>query len=476
MKKLSSLYINGVWKDAAQADTSPVFNPANGEVVAELAHATPADLDEALQAAETAFARWRQVSAFDRYKLLRRAASLLRERAEAIAELITLEQGKPLAEARFEASSSADHIDWYAEESRRAYGRVIPSRAPDVQQWVLAEPVGPVAAFSPWNFPVAQAVRKIAGALAAGCSIIIKAPEETPSACIALVQCFHDAGLPAGVLNLVFGVPAQISSHLIASPIVRKLSFTGSTVVGKLLGAMAAQHVKRSTLELGGHAPLIVFEDADVDAAARLAAAMKFRNAGQICASPSRFFVHEAVHDRFADAFVAAAGALKVGDGFDAAHQMGPLANARRVTAMERFVDNAQAGGAKLRLGGRRIGSRGFFFEPTVLTDLAPDARVLSEEPFGPVAPILPFSSFEQVVREANRLPYGLAAYAFTGASKTAAAIAGALEAGMVSINHFGLALPETPFGGIKESGFGSEGGSEGLASYLSTKFVSQLG
>jgi succinate-semialdehyde dehydrogenase / glutarate-semialdehyde dehydrogenase len=343
-------------------------------------------------------------------------------------------------------------------------------------QIVVKEPVGPVAAFTPWNFPINQAVRKISAALAAGCSVILKGPEETPASCAALVKCYADAGLPAGVLNLVFGVPAEISEYLIPHPVIRKITFTGSTPVGKKLAALAGQHMKRITMELGGHAPAIVFADADVDAAVKQLAGAKYRNAGQVCVSPTRFLVHESVYPHFVEGFVKVAKAVKVGDGLDPATRMGPLANSRRVGAMQMFVDDAVAKGAKLLAGGKRIGTEGYFFEPTVLSDVPAGARVMSEEPFGPIAPIVPFSSFDEVVAEANRLPYGLAAYAYTRSLKTANAIGAAFESGMVTINHMGLALPEVPFGGMKDSGYGSEGGSEAIEAYLNTKFITQLG
>jgi succinate-semialdehyde dehydrogenase/glutarate-semialdehyde dehydrogenase len=400
----------------------------------------------------------------------------LRERADAIAPVMTREHGKPLAEARGEVVSGADIFDWFAEEARRTYGRVIPARSDVVQQFVVKEPVGPVAAFTPWNFPINQAARKVAAALAAGCSVILKGPEETPASCAALAQALADAGLPAGVLNLVFGMPADISSYLIPHKTIRKVSFTGSVPVGKHLAALAGQHMKRVTMELGGHSPAIVFADADVEVAAKILSSNKFRNAGQICVSPTRFLVHETLYEPFVDRFVAAAKAVKIGDGATAGVTMGPLATARRVEAMEGFIADAVGKGATVRTGGRRIGNKGCFFEPTVLTDVPTDARVMNEEPFGPIALMLPFRTFEEAVAEANRLPYGLAAYAYTRSVKTAAAVAAAFESGTVSINHHGLAPIETPLGGVKDSGYGSEGGAEAIEAYLVTKFVTQTG
>ena len=471
-----SLHIDGAWVKGAGGKSEPVLNPATGDAIGDVPHADKADLDRALAAAEKGYKAWRKVSAYDRYKLMRKAADIFRSRADDVAKILTMEQGKPLAEAKGEALAGADVIDWFAEEGRRAYGRVIPSRGEGIYQIVVKEPVGPVAAFTPWNFPINQAVRKISAAVATGCSVIIKGPEETPASCAALVQAYLDAGLPAGVINLVFGVPAEISEYLIPHPTIRKISFTGSTVVGKHLASLAGAHMKRVTMELGGHAPAIVFEDADVDVAVKLLSANKFRNAGQVCVSPTRFLVQEKVYEPFVEKFVKAAKSVKVGDGLDKDTRMGPLANARRVEAMERFIADAKSKGAKVETGGNRIGNKGFFFEPTVLTDVPMDAKIMNEEPFGPVAPIAPFKDFESVVSEANRLPYGLAAYAYTRSAKTAAAIGAAVETGMISINHHGLALPEVPFGGVKDSGYGSEGGLEALEAYLNTKFVSQLG
>ena len=470
------LYIDGHWREGADARKLPVRNPATGEVMGELACAETSDLEEVAQAAHRGFDVWRKISAFDRYKMMRKAAQLLRDRVEAVAQLMTLEQGKPLAEARMEVMAGADTIDWFAEEGRRAYGRVIPARQMDVYQLVIKEPVGPVAAFTPWNFPINQIVRKLAAALAAGCSIIVKAPEETPASPAELIRVFIDAGVPAGVVNLVYGDPAHISTYLIAHPAIRKISFTGSTPVGKQLAAMAGQHMKRMTMELGGHAPVIVFNDADISLAAKTMAASKFRNAGQVCVSPTRFLVQEGVFNEFVDQFVLHAEKLKVGNGMEAGITMGPLANPRRVTAMQNLVDDAEQQNAKLKTGGKRLGSSGNFWTPTVLTELSLSARAMSEEPFGPMALINPFNTFDDAVQEANRLPFGLAAYAWTRSARTAQQIAASVQTGMITINHLGLGMPETPFGGVKDSGYGSEGGTEALEAYLNSKFVSQAG
>ena len=470
------LLIDGTWRAPAGSRAGDIRNPATGQTIARLPFAERSDLDDALAAAAKGFATWSKMTPLERGKIMHRAAGVLRDRAETIARHMVREQGKPLAEARGEANTALEHIEWHAEEGRRAYGRVIPSRLPGARQMVLKEPVGPVAAFSPWNFPINQLVRKISASLAAGCSIIAKPPEETPSACIELARVFQEAGLPDGVLNIVFGVPAEVSEYLIASPVIRKISFTGSVPVGKHLGALAGAGVKRATMELGGHAPYIVAEDADIEAAAKLGVMLKFRNAGQVCASPTRFYVQDACHDEFRDALVAGAKSLKVGDGLTDGVQMGPLANPRRLDAMDNFVKDAVARGARLECGGRRIGNTGFFFEPTVLSDVPEDARIMNEEPFGPVAALVRVASIDDAIRRSNRLPFGLAAFAFTRSLKNADRFANELEAGMVSINHFGIAAAETPFGGIKESGYGSEGGSETLDAFLTTKFVSHIG
>ncbi|WP_439573571.1 NAD-dependent succinate-semialdehyde dehydrogenase [Phreatobacter sp.] len=469
-------YIDGQWVEPTGGREQDVVNPATNQPIGRLGLASRADLDKAIAAAERGFRQWRSVSAFERGKILRKAAELVRARAEEIATILTQEQGKVIAEARLEVLSAADIIDWFAGEGQRAYGRLIPARADGVRNMVILEPIGPVAGFAPWNFPVTQAVRKIAAALAAGCSIILKCPEETPGSPIGLVGCFHDAGVPAGVINLVYGVPAEISEYLIPHPSIRKVSFTGSVSVGKHLNALAASHMKRATMELGGHAPVLVFDDADVAHAAKLMAAFKYRNAGQVCVSPTRFFVHEKVYDNFVADFTGIASGLKVGAGLDPTTNMGPLANPRRVNAMEAFVADAEEKGARIATGGSRVGNEGNFFQPTVLTDIPENARVLSEEPFGPLALMLRFKDTDEVLSRANALPFGLASYAFTKNGNTATKVADALESGMVTINHFGIALPETPFGGVKDSGFGHEGGIEGLQVYMQAKFVSHMG
>jgi succinate-semialdehyde dehydrogenase/glutarate-semialdehyde dehydrogenase len=470
-----SLYIDGEFIQGGGRREQDIVNPATHEVIGKLPHATREDLDQALAAAARAFESWKKSSPLERSKVLRKVAELARERAADIGRAMTMDQGKPLAESTGEVVFCAEHAEWHAEECRRIYGRVIPARVDGVRQTVLREPVGVVAAFSPWNFPFNQAIRKISAAVGAGCSIILKGPEDTPSAVVALAQLFHDAGLPKGVLNIVWGVPSEVSDHLIGSPIVRKVTFTGSVQVGKMLAAKAAALMKRSTMELGGHAPVIVCDDADIDAAVKLLVPFKFRNAGQVCISPTRFYVQEGVYERFVAEFVGKTQSLKVGDGLSADTKMGPLAMHRRVGAVAGFVDDARERGASVLAGGAPIPGVGNFFAPTVIADLPEDSRLMTEEPFGPVAGMLRFKTMEEVLQRANSLPFGLAAYAFTSSTKRAHQISTGLEAGMIAINHLGMALAETPFGGIKDSGIGSEGGVETFDGYLNTKFVTQM-
>ena len=466
------IYINGTWRKAEGRDSHKVINPATGDVLAELPLANAADLDEAVEATTKGFAYWRAVDVNERAGILHKVAGLIRERAETIAVLLTTEQGKPLAEARTEVLSCAAQFDYFAEEAKRSYGRVL-VRPTGQRALVLKQPVGPVAAFSPWNFPVNLMCKKMAAALAAGCSIIAKPPEETPACTSAIMQCVIDGGVPGNVAQLVYGVPDMVSRHLIASPIIRKISFTGSVPVGKHLLKLAADGVKRTTMELGGHAPVIIFDDCDLDKAIALSATTKFRNAGQVCISPTRFYVQENVYDRFVAGFAERAKQVRVGDGLDADTVMGPLANERRPSAIEALVDDATAKGAKLLSGGAR-GNKGYFYQPTVLADVPMSADVMDNEPFGPVALMRPFKTFDEAVEQANRLPFGLAAYAFTENARQANLVADALDTGMVGLNSFVISMPDAPFGGVKESGFGSEGGPEGLDSYYVTKAVHQ--
>ncbi|MCA0325752.1 MAG: NAD-dependent succinate-semialdehyde dehydrogenase [Proteobacteria bacterium] len=471
----TQLYIDGQWCDAADGRTLGVFNPATGQEIGRLAHAGRADMDRALAAAQKGFETWRNVPAIERAAIMRRAAQLLRERADSAAREMTLEQGKPLAEAKGEILAGVDVIEWMAEEGRRVYGRIVPPRNLAVSATVSKHPVGPVAAFTPWNFPVNQIVRKLSAALATGNSIIVKAPEETPASPAALIRAFADAGVPAGVVQLLYGNPAEISAYLIPHPIIRKITFTGSTPVGKQLASLAGLHMKRATMELGGHAPVIVCEDADVDLAIKAAGAAKFRNAGQVCISPTRFLVAKSIADEFVKKFAAHAQKLAVGDGLLDTTRMGPLANDRRLAAMQSLTEDAVRRGATLAAGGQRIGDVGNFFAPTVLSEVPLDAQVFNEEPFGPMAAVRSFERLEDAIAEANRLPFGLAGYAFTGSLKSAHQLTQRLEVGMLWVNQPAMAWPEMPFGGVKDSGYGSEGGPEALEAYLNTKSVSIL-
>lgn len=469
----TGLFIDGRWV-AGGSGALDVHDPATGAVIGRVAVAARDQLEQAARAAAAAFPGWRDTGALERANLLRRAAAALRAEAEATARLLTREQGKPLAEARAEVAGSADILDWFAEEARRAYGRIIPARDPYVRQAVIKVPVGPVAAFTPWNFPVSQAARKIGAALAAGCTLVLKPAEETPASTAVIARLLAEAGLPAGVLNLVYGVPAEISSFLIAHPAIRKISFTGSVPVGKQLASLAGLHMKPATMELGGHAPVLVFADSDIPAVAALMTRSKFRNAGQVCVSPTRFLVEEPAMEAFRAAFVAETARLTVGPGLDGGADMGPLISPRRLEAVESLVADARDRGATVETGGKRLGNAGNFYAPTVLSGLDRDMRIMNEEPFGPVALLVPFAGTDEALDEANRLPFGLASYAFTQSAATRAAVERRIEAGMLTINHLGLALPETPFGGVKDSGHGSEGGTEAIDAYLTPKFVTE--
>ena len=467
------LYIDGEWLSAGSRRTHRVINPANGATLGELPLVDTADLDHALQAAERGYRLWRRATAEERGRVMKSAAQLIRQRADHIARIATLEEGKTIGEARGEAMMAANLFEFYGEECRRTYGRVL-VRPTGTRSMVTKEPVGPVAAFAPWNFPIANPGRKLGAPIAAGCSVILKPAEESPGSAIEVVRALVEAGLPPGVVQLVFGVPDEVSRHLLASPVIRKLSFTGSTAVGKHLLALAAQTVKRTTMELGGHAPVIVFDDADLDRTVEMLATAKIRNTGQVCVSPTRFYVQEGIYDRFITAFTERTRKVKVGDGLLDTSHMGPMANPRRPAAIENFVADARSHGAKVHTGGERHGKEGLFFQPTVLSNVPLHARIMNEEPFGPVAVITPFKTFDDAVEQANRLPYGLAAYAFTESAKRAMLISDALESGMVGVNTVAMAAADAPFGGVKESGFGSEDGPEGLAACLVAKTIRQ--
>jgi succinate-semialdehyde dehydrogenase/glutarate-semialdehyde dehydrogenase len=468
------LLIDGEWLRASGRATRPVINPATEQVLGQLPLASATDLDRALDAAQRAWPAWRAMAPVQRGRILRRASDLLRARTEEIARLATIEEGKPLAESRIEVGMAANIFEWYAEEGRRAYGRVLPQQAPGVRMTVVREPVGPVAAFAPWNFPLGNPARKVAAALGAGCTCILKPAEEAPASALSIASALIEAGVPAGAIAVVFGEPAEVSAHLIASPVIRKISFTGSVPVGKQLLKLAAEGAKRTTMELGGHAPVLVFDDVDVEHVLDLAVTAKFRNAGQVCVSPTRFYVQQRVYERFLSGFAARARALRVDDGLIDGTRMGPLAHARRLSAVETFIDDAHGTGCRVLAGGKRIARKGWFHEPTVLGDVPATARTMNEEPFGPIALINPFTDFEDAIREANRLPYGLAAFAFTRDARRVNLLGEQIEAGMVGINSFTISVNESPFGGIKESGHGSEEGIEGLEACLVTKFITE--
>jgi succinate-semialdehyde dehydrogenase/glutarate-semialdehyde dehydrogenase len=468
------LYIDGKWTGARDGAVIDVVDPATEEVIGQIPKAGAADLDAALAAAKRGFEAWRRVAPWERSQVLRRAAGLLRERVEVIARLMSIETGKPIAEARAELGGAVEQLDWNADEARRIYGYTIEGRTADMRMQVRYDPVGVVAAFTAWNFPTLLPARKIAPALAAGCSVIIKPAEEAPGSCMALVQVLHDAGVPAGVVNLVTGVPAFISEHVVRSPVVSKISLTGSVPVGKRLLALAAEGVKRASMELGGHGPVLVFDDADVERAAEICARTKFRNCGQVCISPSRFYVQEKIYAPFAEAFARITRGLKLGRGIDEATQVGPMANKRGLARAEALVDDARKQGARVLAGGGRPSDfpRGYFFEPTVLADVPDAAKIMSEEPFAPIAPITRFATLEEGVARANAVPFGLAGYVFSSSLKTATLASEALEVGMVGVNEMLLASAEMPFGGVKESGMGREGGALGIKDYLEPKFI----
>lgn len=472
VREKPALVIGADWIGPAERRSEPVVNPATEEELCRVPVATADDVAAAIAAAEAAFRAWRKTLPIDRSRILRRAAEIMRDRLEELAICITLEQGKPLAESRAEINMSADLFDWFAEEARRSYGRVIPGKVPGLSLTAVAEPIGPVAAFTAWNFPALVPARKVAGAVAAGCSIVVKASEETPITAVEIARALRDAGLPDGVVNVLYGDPDSISSALVASPQIRKITITGSTRVGKLLARRAADGMKPGTYELGGHSPVIVFGDVDVDKVVGLLAAAKFRNAGQVCTSPNRFFVHESVHDRFVARLATIASDLPVGNGLDEANLMGALTNQRRLDHVAELVEDAMDRGAHLRCGGMRIGNRGYFYAPTVLTDVPAEARLMAEEPFGPVVPIQRFSSVEDAVARANAVPFGLAAYVFSRSAETTREVSAELEAGMVGVNSCLVSHNEAPFGGVKESGYGREGAIEGLEAYQVKKLI----
>jgi len=470
------LLINGRFRQGSNGDAEDVLNPATEDVMAQVPHASAADLDEALEAAAAGFKTWRNTTPLARQAIIDKACDILTADIDRISRNLTMEMGKPLAEAKIEMQVGIDILRWYGEEGKRAYGRIVPARVPGPRQMVMKAPVGPALAFVAWNFPCVNVARKVGGALGAGCSLIIKPSEETPGTAVAIARAFQEAGLPDGVLNVVFGVPDAVSRHLLNSDIPRKLSFTGSVPVGKHLQKLAADRLIRCTMELGGHSPVIVFDDADVDKAIKVIGSNKFRNAGQVCISPTRYYVQENVYSKFVDGFAEVARSVKVGNGLEDGVQMGPLVAERRLPIMEGWVSDARDHGATVKAGGSRMANQGYFWEPTVLADAPEDARIMNEEPFGPVAPVAPFKDAEEVIERANKLSFGLASYVFTQDGAKAKKVESALEAGLVGVNHPLVSMPETPFGGVNESGYGSEGGIEGLEAFLRTKFVTEMG
>lgn len=468
------LLIGGKWTNGTGDQTIPLENPATGEVLAHLPVATAADVDDAVLAAQEGFAHWRTESPVQRGRVLRDAAGQLRSQAATVARIITLELGKPLAESRTEVLLAAEHLEWAAEEARRGYGRVIPAREPGTLQYSIREPIGPVAAFSPWNAPAVTPSRKIGGALATGCSIVLKPAEEAPTAALMLAQILQDVGLPDGVLNIVFGDPVMIGRRLVESALIKAVTFTGSTAVGAELNALAAPSMKRMTMELGGFAPVLVLADADVELVAKSAIPACLRNSGQVCTSPTRFIVHSSVYQRFVDTFVAAAAALRVGNGLDDGVQMGPVANERRVQSLQAMTDDAVSRGAVVETGGKRIGEIGSFWAPTVLTSVHPESLAATVEPFGPLKTVTPFDDLGEALELANRLPYGLASYVWTTSTSATSRITSELEAGSVAVNSWKPSLPETPFGGFNLSGLGTEGGVEGLQGFQRLRYVTQ--
>lgn len=468
------LLIGGEWRGRGGAGTLDVADPATGEVIGSVPSASVSDVEQAIAAAEAGLKTWRATAAWSRADLLHAIATIMQSRAEEAARRITLETGKPLAQARREWGLSIDQFRWYAEEARRIYGRIVESRAPGGRIEVSHEPVGVIAAFTAWNFPAFLIARKVAPALAAGCSAIVRPSRETPGTAMLLIDCLRQAGVPPGVVNLVVGATATTYGPIMASAAVRKVSLTGSTAVGQQMVRDSAATLKRTTMELGGNAPVIVFDDANLDATLDLCVPVKYANAGQVCVTADRFYVHTSLHDKFVAGFTARAKALKLGHGLDESTQIGPLINQRRIDAMEAIIADAEKCGGKIEAGGRRPAgqNKGFFFEPTVISGLPDHAKAIAEENFGPIAAITHFENADDVYARANSTEMGLSAYVFTRDAKRMREAAARIEAGMVGVNSFALAAAEAPFGGIKASGMGREGGSEGIHDYLNVKLA----
>jgi succinate-semialdehyde dehydrogenase/glutarate-semialdehyde dehydrogenase len=473
MRELAPMYIDGIWRPAQSGNTAGLVNPASGEEFGRLSLASAPDIDAALAAAQRGFARWRQLPLAERCRLISLVGELLRERVDAIARDLTLEQGKTLAQARGEILATADYFTGIAAAAMNLSGRTVPTGSDGMRRSVTYEPIGPVFAVSPWNLPAMMPGRKIANSLGAGCSVIVKPARETPLSAYAIAKCCEDAGIPPGVVNVICGDAAQISAAMIGSRVIRKVSFTGSTPVGRALAQIAGSSLKKITLELGGHAPVIVFDDADLEAVVEATVTARFANAGQSCLAPTRFFVQQRLYAQFVQLFSAQAGVLRVGDGMDPATQMGPLTSARRLPLMDALVKDALQRGARLTAGGRRLERAGFFFAPTVLAEVPEAAALMSEEPFGPVTAIVPFTDVDTVIERANATAYGLAAYIFTRDPDLALRVVSQVEAGMVGINSVSVAHPSLPFGGVKDSGIGREGAYDGLLDSMVTKSIS---
>jgi succinate-semialdehyde dehydrogenase/glutarate-semialdehyde dehydrogenase len=469
------LFIDGEWISKGSRNSEPVLNPATGEVLGELPHATKEDLDRALASSQKGFKVWSAMAPDKRGEILRKAAELLKERGDQVTKVASLESGKVIAQSRIELHMATEIFEWYAEEGRRTYGRVLPQRQAGARLLVMKQPIGPVAGFTPWNFPQGNPARKLGAALGAGCSCILKAAEDTPASALIMAKALQDAGVPDGVVNVVFGVPSEVCPYILRSGVVRALSFTGSVPIGKELSSICAEKMVRTTMELGGHAPVLVFDDVDVEKTLDLCVTAKLRNGGQVCVSPTRYYVHESIYPQFVEGFTKRVNNAKLGDPLDESVAMGPLIHARRRDAVDALVKDAVQHGAKLHTGGEALPGPGTFYKPTVLSDVPDSARIMNEEPFGPVALINPFTTYDEVIEKANRLPYGLAAFAFTDSAKRAKLLGEQLEAGMIGLNTFQISVPESPFGGIKESGHGSEEGTEGMEVFLNTKFIAEM-
>ncbi len=469
------LFIDGEWISKGDRKSELVLNPATGEVLGELPHATTADLDRALASSQKGFKAWSSMLPEKRSEILRKAADLLKQRGDQVTKVASMESGKVIAQSRIELHMATEVLEWYAEEGRRTYGRVLTQRQAGARMIVMRQPIGPVAAFTPWNFPQGNPARKLGAALGAGCSCIIKAAEDTPASAILMVKALQEAGVPDGAINLVYGVPGEVCPYILRSGVVRALTFTGSVPIGKELMKICAERMIRTTMELGGHAPVLVFDDVNLEHVLDLCVTAKYRNGGQVCVSPTRYYVHAALYRKFVEGFTARVNKMKIGNQLDESNNMGPLIHARRREAVDALIHDAVKHGATLNTGGEAIAGPGYFYKPTVLSDIPDSARIMNEEPFGPVACINSFTDFDEVIAKANRLPFGLAAFAFTDSGKRLKLLGEQLEAGMIGLNSFAISVPESPFGGIKESGHGSEEGTEGFDACLITKFISEV-